>query len=73
MESLTKLSAAQMREGLLSGKFSAVELTEAHLKQIETTAGELNDFTSICQSEASKAAELADKTLKEDKEKQKRR
>jgi len=58
-----------MREGLLSGKFSAVELTEAHLKQIETTAGELNDFTSICQNEASKAAELADKTLKEDKEK----
>ncbi len=68
MEALTKLSAAKMREGLLSGDFSAVELTEAHLNQIESSGAELNDFTSICNEEASEAAKIADKRLKEEKE-----
>ena len=68
MEALTKLSAAKMREGLLSGDFSAVELTEAHLNQIESSGAELNDFTSICNEEASEAAKIADKKLKEEKD-----
>ena len=63
MESLTSLSVAEMRQGLLDRKFSAAELTEAHLKHIEASNGLLNSFITICRDEALVQAVEADRAL----------
>ena len=65
MNNLVKLSASEMRAGLLSGDFSAVELTKAHLEQIESTNEKLNSFITISEDRALKEAEAADAIIKE--------
>ena len=64
---LNKLSAVQMREGLLSGDFSALELTNSHLQKIESSSKELNNFITVCSKEATEAANKADAIIKADK------
>lgn len=67
MKNLCYLSLAEMRAGLLAKDFSAVELTKAHLSHIKETNKILNSFITICEKEALRAAEAADKTLSETK------
>ena len=66
-KALTSISALEMREGLLSSRFSAQELTEAHLARIESTA-DLNSFISVCREQACKQAAAADEVLAKDAE-----
>lgn len=65
MSSLTSLSASDMRDGLVEGKFSAVDLVNAHLDRIESTNGSLNSFITVSKDSAKSAAIEADKVLKE--------
>ncbi|OVE80294.1 aspartyl/glutamyl-tRNA amidotransferase subunit A [bacterium J17] len=65
MNILVKLSASEMRAGLISSDFSAVELTKAHLDQIESTNENLNSFITVSSVQALKDAEKADAVLKE--------
>lgn len=69
MSELYSLSVREMRQGLLSKKFSAVELTEAHLKRIASTEGELNSFITVCEDGARAAAKKADERLGKEAEK----
>lgn len=55
-----------MRKGLLSKQFSSKELTQAHLKQIKLTNEKYNSFITICEEQALKQAEEADKKLNGD-------
>jgi len=65
MSSLVKLSASQMRAGLLSGEFTAKDLTSAHLDRIDATNTELNSFLLVTRESALESAENADKTIKQ--------
>lgn len=69
MSELYSLSVREMRQGLLSKKFSAVELTEAHLSRIEATDGKLNSFITVCPDDARAAAKKADERLAKEAEK----
>jgi aspartyl-tRNA(Asn)/glutamyl-tRNA(Gln) amidotransferase subunit A len=57
---LTRLTIAEARDGLVSGNFSAIELTEAHLDAMGS-AGELNAFISETPEIAKERAEASDK------------
>jgi len=57
---LRKLTLAEMRGGLKSKKFSAVELAEAHLAEIERTNGHYNAFITITRDKALEMAKASD-------------
>src|SRR5437870_4309561 len=65
MSELYSLSVREMREGLLGRRFSAVELTEDHLKRIHSTNTELNSFITVC-DQAREEAKRADERLSRD-------
>lgn len=62
MSDLTKLTIAEARDALRAKKFSARELTEAHLKEV-AAAKPLNAFVNETPDFALKQAEAADKAL----------
>lgn len=68
MAELYSLTVREMREGLLSRKFSAVELTESMLQRVEATNPQLNSFITVCGNEARGAARQADERLRSDGE-----
>lgn len=57
-----------MREGLLSKKFSSVELASAHLKRIDDVDSKLNSYLTVCGDQALEAAKRADERLAKEKE-----
>lgn len=63
MSNLRSLTLAQMRDGLKSKQFSAVELAEAHLAEIEKTNGEYNAFITITRDKAMEMAKVSDAKL----------
>ncbi|MCC6219846.1 MAG: Asp-tRNA(Asn)/Glu-tRNA(Gln) amidotransferase subunit GatA [Deltaproteobacteria bacterium] len=65
---LIRLSATEMRRGLLAGEFSAVQLTKAHLAQIMSTNERFNHFITICEDVALNAANSADKIIAQKKQ-----
>lgn len=65
MSNLVKLSAVEMREGLLKGDFSATELMQEHLTRIEQTNPEYNSLVHITAKRATEKAALADSKIKE--------
>lgn len=65
MSNLVKLSAVEMREGLLKGDFSATELMQDHLTRIEQTNPEHNSLVHITAKRATEKAALADSKIKE--------
>lgn len=65
MSNLCSLSAVEMRQGLLKGDFSAVELNEQHLNRIEQTNETLNSFITICRDSALEEAKKADQVIQE--------
>ncbi|MEE8296116.1 MAG: Asp-tRNA(Asn)/Glu-tRNA(Gln) amidotransferase subunit GatA [Sphingomonadales bacterium] len=66
MSELTKLTIAEARDALKAKKFSARELTEAHLNEV-VAARPLNAFVNETPDYALKQAEAADKALAEGK------
>ncbi|MDD2942476.1 MAG: Asp-tRNA(Asn)/Glu-tRNA(Gln) amidotransferase subunit GatA [bacterium] len=60
MSNLTKLSAVEMREGILKKDFSAVELTRHHLERANSLNAKLNSFITICEKDALAQAEATD-------------
>ncbi|MBI2025802.1 MAG: Asp-tRNA(Asn)/Glu-tRNA(Gln) amidotransferase subunit GatA, partial [Candidatus Levybacteria bacterium] len=65
---LNKLTIKQAKQGLLKKQFSAVELLNAHLEQIERLNGKLNAFITVCKSEALEQARHADKLISKGQE-----
>lgn len=66
---LNQLTIKEAREGLQQKKFSSVELTKACLKRIKEADGKINAFVTVCEKEALKAAEHADKLIAQGEEK----
>jgi aspartyl-tRNA(Asn)/glutamyl-tRNA(Gln) amidotransferase subunit A len=60
---LTYLTIAQAQAGLRAKEFSAVELTEAHLKGIDALNPRLNAFITVTHDRALKQAQKADEAL----------
>ncbi len=60
---LTDLTIAEAREGLRAGKFSAVDLTLAHLRAIEALNPRLNAYVTVSHSQALDQARAADVAL----------
>jgi len=60
MSDLNKLDLKQARTGLLSKKFSALDLVTDCLKQIKNNASKLNSFVTVTQDSALKEAQIAD-------------
>jgi len=65
---LELLTISQIREDLKAKKYSVVGLTEACLKQIKKLDSKLNAFITVCQKEALKSADWADKQIAKDKD-----
>jgi aspartyl-tRNA(Asn)/glutamyl-tRNA(Gln) amidotransferase subunit A len=63
MTKLNELTLADMRDGLRGKQFSSVELTEAHLQEIEKTNGYYNSYITITRSKALDMAKAADAKL----------
>ena len=60
MTELRTLTLAQMRDGLKNKEFSAVELTQAHLAEIERTNAHYNAFITITGEKALEMAKNSD-------------
>ncbi|HXT82533.1 MAG TPA: Asp-tRNA(Asn)/Glu-tRNA(Gln) amidotransferase subunit GatA [Acetobacteraceae bacterium] len=60
---LTDLTISEAREGLRAGKFSAVDLTMAHLHAIEALNPRLNAYVTVNHSQALDQARAADAAL----------
>ena len=60
---LRSLSLADMRDGLRSKQFSAVELAEAHLGAIEKANPEMNAFITITRDKALAMAKASDEKI----------
>ncbi len=60
---LTDLTIAEARDGLRAGRFSAVDLTMAHLLAIEALNPRLNAFITVSHSKALAQAQAADAAL----------
>ncbi|MCK4501754.1 MAG: Asp-tRNA(Asn)/Glu-tRNA(Gln) amidotransferase subunit GatA, partial [Desulfuromonadales bacterium] len=58
-----KLSIAQLRQQLVSGATTSVDLTRACLERIKATDGRINAFITVCETEALAAAAVADEQL----------
>jgi aspartyl-tRNA(Asn)/glutamyl-tRNA(Gln) amidotransferase subunit A len=65
MTELTDLTIVQGRDGLRGKRFSAVELTMAHLHAIEALNPRLNAYLSVGHAQAVEQARAADKALGE--------
>lgn len=63
MTNLRTLTLADMRDGLKAKKFSAVELTDAHLAAIEKVNPEMNAFITITRDKALMMAKSSDEKL----------
>ena len=63
MNELVKLSVLEMRDGLLTKKFSAVDLAKAHLEEIKATNSTYNSFLTITEELALAQAAAADVKL----------
>lgn len=63
MTDLFKLTLKEAREGLLSKKFTAVELTQSCLDRLKSVDKKLNSFVTITEEDALKQAQSADITL----------
>src|SRR4051812_5605732 len=63
MTNLRSLTLAEMRDGLKAKKFSAVELTEAHVSAIEKTKDTYNAFITITRDKAMEMAKASDAKL----------
>src|SRR5215813_8264319 len=61
---LAQLPAWQMATGIRNGNFSAIELLEAHLHNIERWNSKLNAFVSVDQQRARLQAKEADEAVK---------
>src|SRR5215475_15392900 len=61
---LAQLPAWQMATGIRNGNFSATELLEAHLRNIERWNSKLNAFVSVDQQRARLQAKEADEAVK---------
>ncbi|MEZ5690250.1 MAG: Asp-tRNA(Asn)/Glu-tRNA(Gln) amidotransferase subunit GatA [Rickettsiales bacterium] len=59
-DNLRELTLAQMRDGLRKKEFSAVELTQAHLDEIEKTNSYYNAFITITKDKALEMAYASD-------------
>jgi aspartyl-tRNA(Asn)/glutamyl-tRNA(Gln) amidotransferase subunit A len=59
MTDLTRLTIKELKQGLASRSFSAVEVTSAYLKEIES-AKELNAFITVASEDALKEAQAVD-------------
>ena len=57
------LSIQEMRQKLLAGETTSVELTQQCLQRIEATDDRLNAFITVCEEEALAAAAVADQQL----------
>ena len=57
------LSIQEIRQKLLSGELTSVELTQKCLERIKATDHQLNAFITVCEEEALAAAALADQQL----------
>jgi aspartyl-tRNA(Asn)/glutamyl-tRNA(Gln) amidotransferase subunit A len=60
MTTLTGLTLAEMRDGLKAKKFSAVELTKAHLDAIDKTNAHYNAFITVTPDKAVEMAKASD-------------
>lgn len=56
-------SIAELANGLRTGQFSSVELTQHYLNRIDTLDGQLGSFISICHAQALAQANTADAAL----------
>ena len=65
---LNNLTIKTAKAGLLKKEFSAVELLNAHLEQIEKLNGKLNAFITVCKASALEQAEHADKMISQDQD-----
>lgn len=63
MNDLLDLTIAEARQGLDNGDFSAVEYTEAHLKEIEAANKALNAFLIVTDEKALDMAKASDERL----------
>ena len=63
MSVLTDLTIAEARDGLRARRFSAEELTLAHLNGIEALNPRLNDYLYVMHSQAIEQARAAAKAL----------
>jgi len=63
MSDLTKLTIAELKEGLLAKKFTSVELTKAYLENIKKANPELNAYVLVTEDKALEMAALADKNI----------
>ena len=57
------LSIQEIRQKLLSGELTSVELTQKCLERIKATDHQLNAFITVCEEEALAAAAVADQKL----------
>jgi len=57
------LTIQEMRQKLVSGDLTSIELTQACLRRIKTTDKQLNAFITVCEEEALAAAAIADRQL----------
>lgn len=60
MSSLTTMTAVQMAAGLAAGDFTARELVDAHLEQIEAQEPSLNAFITVTAEDARATADAVD-------------
>ena len=60
---LTDLTIAQASDGLRAGRFTAVDLTRAHLEAIEALNPRLNAYLTVSHSQAMEQAQAADAAL----------
>lgn len=65
MSDLISLSAEEMRRGLVSREYSAVELAQQHLERIHSTNERFNSFITVLDDHALAAAKRADELLAE--------
>ncbi|MCC6931791.1 MAG: Asp-tRNA(Asn)/Glu-tRNA(Gln) amidotransferase subunit GatA [Deltaproteobacteria bacterium] len=63
MNELIKLSVLEMRDGLLTGNFSSVDLAKAHLEEIKATNSTYNSFLTVTEELALSQAAAADVKL----------
>lgn len=60
VEDYSSLTIRDIREGLASGRFTAVELANTALSLAESVGGELNCFITLCHDKARRQAEAVD-------------
>ena len=60
-------TVSALKEGLLSKKYSSVELTTEYLDRIATIDTYTNSFITVCEEEALRQAARADELIKQGK------